>query len=131
MNRNKELLIKNYVNKIVSSPLNLTAYKDFELAYQLLAVDSIKPIKPEDIKELFLDVGTGGGVPGVFLRLFFDVPGVLVDSSKKKINYVKKLCRELGIDKLEFINERIEKLKAYRGKFEVVTAKAVAELRIL
>ncbi|QTA37214.1 16S rRNA (guanine(527)-N(7))-methyltransferase RsmG [Thermosipho ferrireducens] len=131
MNQKVQNLMKEYVSKIINAPLNLTSHKDLEIAYQLLAVDSIKPIKASDIGEVFLDVGTGGGVPGVFLRMIFDVQGVLVDSSKKKISYVERICRELKIDRLEFIGERVENLRSYREKFDAVTAKAVAELRIL
>ncbi|MBO8160317.1 MAG: 16S rRNA (guanine(527)-N(7))-methyltransferase RsmG [Thermosipho sp. (in: Bacteria)] len=128
---NKEEIIKQYISEIVNAPFNLTAYKDFHLAYHFLALDSIVPLKKDELGNNFLDVGTGGGVPGVFIRIYFDICGTLIDATKKKIVYVKNVCNKLGIDNLNFIHGRIEEQSSLKGLFDSVFAKAVAELRIV
>ncbi|SHH16750.1 16S rRNA (guanine(527)-N(7))-methyltransferase RsmG [Thermosipho atlanticus] len=127
----KDEIIKNYVLEIINAPFNLTAFKDFELAYNFLAIDSLKPLKKEEIGENFLDVGTGGGVPGVFINIFYDVEGTLIDSSLKKINYVKTICEKLGLNKLKFVHGRIEEQSTFKEKFDSVFSRAVAELRVV
>ncbi|MDK2885675.1 MAG: rRNA (guanine527-N7)-methyltransferase [Thermosipho sp. (in: thermotogales)] len=128
---NKEEILKKYVFELVNAPLNLTAFKDLNLAYEFLVNDSIKPLKKNEIGDNFLDVGTGGGVPGVFISVYFDKNGTLIDSSLKKISYVEKLCVKLGIKNLKFVHGRIEEKKELIEQFDSVFAKAVAELRIL
>jgi len=128
---NKVEILKKYIFEIVNAPLNLTAFKDLDLAYNFLVVDSLKPLREEEIGNNFLDVGTGGGVPGVFISVYYDLKGTLIDSSLKKIVYVEKICKKLGIKKLNFIHGRVEEKKDLKEKFDSVFAKAVAELRIL
>jgi 16S rRNA (guanine527-N7)-methyltransferase len=128
---NKDEVLKQYVFEIVNAPLNLTAFKDINLAYNYLAIDSLKPLKKEEIGDNFLDVGTGGGVPGVFISVYFDIKGTLIDSSYKKIAYVEKICKKLGIKNINFVYGRIEEKKDFKEKFDSVFAKAVAELRII
>ncbi|MFN3692230.1 MAG: RsmG family class I SAM-dependent methyltransferase, partial [Fervidobacterium sp.] len=91
----KKNLVERYIKELISSPLNLTGYKDFNEAYHYLYLDSILGVKAEDLGKVFLDVGTGGGVPGAFLSIEFGVNGFLIDSICKKVEYVKKIISEL------------------------------------
>ncbi|ABR31184.1 16S rRNA methyltransferase [Thermosipho melanesiensis] len=128
----KESLIKNYIKEIVNAPFNLTAIKNEEEAFHLLALDSLLPLEKMNLIGNFLDVGTGGGVPGVFIGIMFKkLKGTLIDASRKKINYVKNVCIKLGIDNLEFVHGRIEEQIDFIEKFDNVFSKAVAELRII
>lgn len=75
------------------------------------------------------DVGTGGGVPGVPLAIA--LPGVrvtLIDSTKKKLDAVMGIVRELGLTNVEAVHTRIE---AHERKYDVMVARAVAELEVL
>lgn len=75
------------------------------------------------------DVGTGGGVPGVPLAIA--LPGVnvtLIDSTKKKLDAVMAIVRELGLTNVEAVHTRIE---AHELKYDVIVARAVAELEVL
>lgn len=124
-------LVRNYIEKLISSPLNLVGYRDIDEAISYLYFDSVLPVKKEDLGNLFLDVGTGGGVPGVFLSIEFGVNGILIDSICKKIDYISKVCENLGLENVKFICTRAEELKdigEYREKFDCATSRAVSKV---
>lgn len=73
-----------------------------------------------------LDIGTGGGFPGIPLAILFpDSQFVMVDSIGKKILVVDDLIKELGLKNAIAQNLRAEKVK---GKFDFVLSRAVAAL---
>ncbi len=72
---------------------------------------SISKIKRFNEKELVLDVGTGGGFPGLPLAIIYSNTNfILVDSISKKTNMIKKFKAELSLKNIEIINDRIENL---------------------
>lgn len=76
-----------------------------------------------------LDIGTGGGFPGIPLAIMQpDVNFVLVDSIGKKIKVVQEVSQALGLANVTAIHERAEKVK---GPFDFVVSRAVAELSLL
>ena len=80
-----------------------------------------------------LDIGTGAGFPGIPLALATGYKTVLIDSVGKKVNAVAEFIRELGIERhAEALNIRAEDLaRKQAGSFDLVTARAVDELRVL
>ena len=73
-----------------------------------------------------LDLGTGGGFPGIPLAMAFpDVHFVLCDSIGKKVRVASEVARELGLSNVECVNARAESL---RGPFDWVVSRAVASL---
>lgn len=77
-----------------------------------------------------LDLGTGGGFPGIPLAIMFpDVEFHLVDSINKKLTVVKEVAAGLGIKNITTKHSRVEELKG--KKFEVVVSRAVAPLKDL
>jgi 16S rRNA (guanine527-N7)-methyltransferase len=82
-----------------------------------------------------LDLGTGGGVPGVVLALARpDVSWTLVDSVRKKADAVRGFADALGLRNVTVIAERAESLgrdMAHREKFDFVAARACAALPVL
>ncbi|MCB9240001.1 MAG: 16S rRNA (guanine(527)-N(7))-methyltransferase RsmG [Flavobacteriales bacterium] len=73
-----------------------------------------------------LDVGTGGGFPGIPLAIMYpDVQFTLVDSIGKKIRVVETIARELGLKNVDARQLRAEQLK---GRFDYVVSRAVAQL---
>lgn len=83
----------------------------------------------------WVDLGTGGGLPGLVLAMAYpSVEWILVDSVRKKATAVKGFARELGIDNVTVLAERAEALArtdSHRGTAAGVVARAVAPLRVL
>ncbi|MEM9052088.1 MAG: 16S rRNA (guanine(527)-N(7))-methyltransferase RsmG [Bacteroidota bacterium] len=76
-----------------------------------------------------LDIGTGGGFPGIPLAILYpDVEFLLIDSIAKKIKVVNEVAKDLGLDNVKAIQERAEKVK---GSFDMVISRAVARLNVL
>jgi 16S rRNA (guanine527-N7)-methyltransferase len=82
-----------------------------------------------------LDLGTGGGLPGVVLKIVRpDLLFTLLDSTKKKINVVKDLLDSLGLGGIDAVWGRAEDLgkqREYAGRYDIVVARAVAPLKDL
>lgn len=74
-----------------------------------------------------LDVGCGGGFPGIPLAVLFpEVRFTLVDSIGKKIRVVQEVARAAGISNVEGVHSRVEQIS---GKFDFVVSRAVAEMK--
>jgi 16S rRNA (guanine527-N7)-methyltransferase len=110
---------------------NLTAITDpAEIAVKHF-LDSIAaiPLIPE--KGRLLDLGSGGGFPGIPIKILRPSLHVtLVDASRKKIHFLKNLIRKAGLNMIDAIQSRTELLAAsepYQGCFEIVTARAFTD----
>lgn len=74
-----------------------------------------------------LDVGTGGGFPGIPLAILYpDCEFVLVDSIGKKIKVVNEIAQALGLENVTAFHQRAEKTK---GKFDFVVSRAVTRMK--
>ena len=127
LNRYYELLIE------WNEKINLTAITEKKDVYLKHFYDSLTLNKIIDLSHIstFADVGTGAGFPGIVIKIFFpDIHITLIDSLGKRIEFLKLVINELKLDKIEVIASRAEELKL-REKYEVVTARAVANLHIL
>lgn len=82
-----------------------------------------------------MDLGSGGGIPGIPLAIVFPAAQfTLVDSVQKKATALQEFVQELGLKNVQVLPSRIEPLgqhSAHREEYDVVTARAVAPLRVL
>ncbi len=105
--------------------VNLTGAKSPEaLAPHLIDALSLAP----DVRGPLIDIGTGGGLPGIPLALATGVRVTLVDAVKKKVVFLQHALHELGLEG-EAIDGRAEVLgqdPVYRERFLTATARAVA-----
>jgi 16S rRNA (guanine(527)-N(7))-methyltransferase GidB len=112
-----------------NSKINVISRKDTEQLYtrhilHSLAIAKIAPFKPGT---RVLDVGTGGGFPGIPLAtLFPEVRFTLIDSIGKKIKVVEDVAAQLGLQNVTAIHGRAEELK---GNFDFVVSRAVTEMQ--
>lgn len=80
----------------------------------------------------FLDIGSGGGLPGIpFAIMRPDLQGVLVDSITKKTNAVSEFVDKLMLRNVIVENTRVEGVefvKKYAGKFDIIISRATVDL---
>lgn len=111
-----------------NAKINVISRKDMEHFYEhhvlhSLAIAKVMPFKP--MAEV-LDVGTGGGFPGVPLALMFpDARFTLVDSIGKKIKVVSDVIAQLGLTNAKALQSRAEELD---GEYDFVVSRAVTSL---
>jgi 16S rRNA (guanine527-N7)-methyltransferase len=79
-----------------------------------------------------LDIGSGGGFPGIPLKIFMpEIRVTMVDSVRKKINFLKYAILTLKLDGIDAIHARVEDLArqtAFSGGFDVVISRAFTAL---
>ncbi|AEH51754.1 methyltransferase GidB [Pseudothermotoga thermarum DSM 5069] len=122
--------IDKYLRLLLEAPLNLTSIDDYNEAVHKHVADVLLPIK--SLTGNLLDVGTGAGIPGLILVIVFPIKATLLDSSKKKIFWLNDTIKKLNLSNINTVATRAEDYaKQAREKFDVVTARAVAEVRIL
>lgn len=117
--------------------MNLTAITDPEQAARLHMLDSAALLLCADFQgeKTLIDVGTGAGLPGLPLKIL--VPSLqvtLLDSLNKRVDWLNEVCAQLGLEGIQAVHARAEEqalVKGWRDGFDVVTARAVAELRLL
>ncbi len=82
-----------------------------------------------------IDIGTGGGFPGIPLKIMKDNLNItLLDSLNKRITFLEEVIQQLGLKNIQAIHGRAEELsrtKEYREKFSIAISRAVASLDTL
>tara|TARA_B100000029_G_C17581980_1_gene959919 strand:+ start:1277 stop:2002 length:726 start_codon:yes stop_codon:yes gene_type:complete len=82
-----------------------------------------------------IDVGTGSGIPGLLIKILNPETNMcLLDSNKKKVEFLKIVVSELKINGIELVHSRSEKLgknSVYREEFDIVVSRGVAKLNQL
>ena len=114
---------------------NLTAITDEDGVVEKHFYDSIFPQKYFSLNAKVLDIGAGAGFPSLPLKLVRDdLSFTLLDSLNKRINFLNRTIQTLNLKNIEAIHGRAEdfaKLSDYREKFDITTARAVANLKVL
>ncbi len=106
---------------------NLTAIKDPDDMLSLHLFDSLAIAKLIHDNTI-LDVGTGAGLPGIPLALYYpDKQFVLLDSNSKKTRFITQVVHELNINNIEVVKERIEAYNP-RHDFANIVSRAFTSL---
>lgn len=110
--------------------INVISRKDMESLYEKhilhsLGIAKVMKFAPQT---KVLDIGTGGGFPGIPLAILFpEVDFTLVDSIGKKITVVKEVSEGIGLKNVTAIHGRAEDLK---GQFHFVVSRAVTQMPV-
>lgn len=108
--------------------INVVSRKDIENIFERhilhsLAIEKVCHFKPNSE---ILDVGTGGGFPGIPLAIMFpDVNFTLIDSVGKKIKVVNEIKNALGLKNVNAYQIRAEQVK---GSFDFIVSRAVTQM---
>lgn len=112
--------------------MNLTAIKEETAIYEKHFLDSIYPLIDIPFQGKLCDVGAGAGFPSLPMKIVQpELEVTIVEPLGKRITFLRHLCTELSLD-VELVNERAEDyVKEKRERFDIVTARAVANLPML
>lgn len=135
----KEILekLKKYCDFLLeyNQHTNLTAIKTPELVYLKHFYDSLTIHKAIEFQknQKVLDIGTGAGFPGIIIAIMNPCVEVhLLDSNHKKIAFLNDLINKLDLQNVKTIYARSEEYaKDHIEEYDIITSRAVAELRIL
>ncbi len=125
-----DLLIKK------NEDLNLISRKDTNsiIENHIFISSYITKYIPEKCSS-FLDIGTGGGLPGIPIAIMKpEAKGVLVDSTGKKIDAVKEFINKLKLSNATAVNDRVESpefIDNYTDSFDLIVTRATVPLIIL
>lgn len=112
-----------------NAQINVISRKDIDLLPERHVLHSLGIAKVIQFLpgERVLDVGTGGGFPGIPLAILFpETQFYLVDSIGKKIKVVTEVAKAIGLENLKAEHNRAEQVA---GKFDFVVSRAVTQLK--
>lgn len=134
LDEDKLFKLKKYASLLLeaNSKFNLTAIKDPSEVVEKHFYDCLLPLKQFDLRnKKILDVGSGGGFPGMVLAIALpESQFTLLDATAKKCSFLKETAEALGLDNVKVVNCRAEEF-LMRNCFDVVTARAVASMQKL
>ncbi|MGI5859470.1 MAG: 16S rRNA (guanine(527)-N(7))-methyltransferase RsmG [Tepidanaerobacteraceae bacterium] len=113
---------------------NITKPEDFAKKH---IIDSLMLIKHIEITSgaKVMDVGTGPGIPGLIVKIYRpDIKLTLLDSVRKKTDFLSWIIEDMDIGHVKVLNERAENVghdSEYREKYDMVVARAVSGLNTL
>lgn len=108
----------------------ITKTEDIYLKHFYDSLTITKAIKLENQK--VLDIGSGGGFPGIVLKIIYpNLKMTLLDSNNKKTKFQQHVIKELKLKDITAINERAEIYEKKSPKYDIVVSRAVAHLNTL
>lgn len=127
----KELILK------YNEHINLTRITEddeFNVKHFLDSLSLFKTKKFDGEKKI-IDIGTGAGFPGIPLKLYNEQLDItLLDSLRKRIDFLNGVIEELNLKKIKAIHARAEEIartEEYREQFDIAVSRAVANLATL
>lgn len=114
--------------------MNLTAITDPDEAARLHFLDSAALLALADFRgKSVVDVGTGAGFPGLPLKILEpSIRLTLLDAQRKRVDFLREVCGELGLEGVECVHGRAEDFAGERREgFDIAVSRAVAALPVL
>lgn len=114
--------------------MNLTAITDPDDVARLHFLDSAALLALADFRgKSVVDVGTGAGFPGLPLRILeSSIKLTLLDAQRKRVDFLREACDELGLADVACVHGRAEEFAAeHRESFDLAVSRAVAALPVL
>ncbi len=116
------------IYKDLNDKVNLISRKDFENFYLHHIIHSLSITKFELIKDEnnIIDLGTGGGLPGIPLAIYYNRKNfLLIDSIRKKISAVDKIIDKINVKNISTLNDRAENLDI---KADIIICRSVSSV---
>ena len=126
--KKEQIIMMIDVYRFWNEKVNLISRKDFEHFYERHVLHSLSICKLFSFsdKAKIMDLGTGGGFPGVPLAIMFPkVNFLLVDSINKKTKVLQEIVNELKLNNTVVLNQRAEDVDAV---FDFIVSRAVSKL---
>ena len=112
--------------------INITTITDPIAVASNHFLDSLVPARLIPPEAAMLDIGSGGGFPGIPLKVLLPKLSVtLIDASRKKVSFLKHVIRTLKLDNIEALHIRAEDLAihpSYINRFNVIISRALSSL---
>lgn len=109
--------------------INLTSIIEEKEVYINHFIDSLIPERLIPQNSNVIDIGSGGGFPGIPLKIIRpDIQVTLADASQKKVFFLRHTIRTLGLKGIEAIHERVENLPSLSCSYQVCISRAFASL---
>jgi 16S rRNA (guanine527-N7)-methyltransferase len=133
-------LLAKYLDNLleVNKQFNLTGIRDRDEAWRKLIIDSLTVLPA--LRELtenakVVDVGSGGGLPGIPIAIARpDLLVTLIESTGKKAKFLEQCAREIPLPKVRVIKDRAEnsgQSRKHREEYDVAVCRAVGPMRQL
>ena len=133
LTKEQEAKLEQFYNLLIewNEKINLTRITTKEEVYLKHFYDSLTISKVVNLSNTntLCDVGTGAGFPGIILKIVYPNLNVtLIDSLRKRVNYLNEIIKELELENIKAIHTRGED---YHETFDLVTSRAVANIEKL
>lgn len=126
-----------YMNLVLETNrhFNLTAITEEKEFIEKNILDSLTGLDSFEDGKRIMDLGSGAGLPGIVLGIYLENSDiVLVDSLKKRVDFLERTAESLGLYNITAVHSRAEELSrdpSFRESFDFVTARAVARMNTL
>ena len=127
---NNERKIRYYLQRIRDAKLALVSKQDKGRLDEQHLQPSLEALGLIPESGHLLDVGSGGGFPGIPIAIYRpDLSVTLVESNERKASFLKRVSRETELNNLNVLNLRVESLdETHSGLYDIITARAVAPI---
>ncbi len=112
--------------------INLVSEKNVSLILEKHVFDSLQYLRWLGPSHKTIDIGSGGGFPGLPVKMFLpDMDMTLLDSQRKRCNFLREVVRELGFEKISVLEGRAEQFsgkETFKERFERVLLRGFGSL---